>query len=132
MNAGTDYPDCEAQSYTSDSVFQDRDDDEDEDDDTENEIDEFSTDSDVNSDEGACYSSRKRSASLDPSSTPSTERQQHARVMPVISNKSSKSSLTLVEGKELSQMSLTCDDIKMSASTERLKDKTSWTQETLF
>lgn len=128
-----DYPDCEAQSYTSDSVFQDReDDDEDDDDDTENEIDEFSTDSDVNSEEGACYSGRKRSTSLDPSSTPSTERQQPFPVVLSAFSKSSKSSSTLVEGKELSQLSLTCDDVNMSIPTARLKDKTSWTQETLF
>lgn len=110
-------------------MFQDKEDD----DDTENEIDEFSTDSDVNSDEGACYSGRRRSISLEPSSTPSTERQQlFSRIAPGFGNRTSKSSSTLIEGKELSQLSLACDEMKLSASMERLKDKTTWAQETLF
>lgn len=116
-------------------MFHDKDDEEaeDEDDDTENVIDEFSTDSDINSEDGACYSGHKRSASLDPSTTPSTERHYpFAGVLPGFDGKSSKSSSTLVEDKELSQLSLTCDNLKGSLATDRLKERGTWSKETLF
>lgn len=121
---GTDYPDFEAQSYASDSVFHDE-----EEEDTDNEIEEFSTDSDVNSDEGACYGGRpKLSASLDTSTTPTSDRP--ACAVPG----SSKSSSTLVgsQEKELSQLSLTESVRRMSSSSGRLDDRNTWAQETLF
>lgn len=128
--SGTDYPDFDVQSY-SESVFQDKDC-EDEEDDTENEIEEFSTDSDVNSEDGACYNGRKRRTSLEPFSASSTERQKFFPRIKQFDCKSSKSSSTLLEDKELSQLSLIYDDSKTSPSTSKLKDKISWAQETLF
>ncbi|KAJ8951764.1 hypothetical protein NQ318_012615 [Aromia moschata] len=120
---GTDYPDFEAQSFASDSVF--RDDAEN----TDNEVDEFSTDSDVNSDEGACYGGRPRlSVSPDTNTTPTSDKPHCA--MPG----SSKSSSTLIESqeKELSQLSLIDRVRRLSASSGRLDEKHSWAQETLF
>lgn len=118
---GTDYPDFEAQSFASDSVFQE------DEEDTDNEVEEFSTDSDVNSDEGACYGGRARlSASLEASITPTSERP--ACAVPG----SSKSSSTLVgsQEKDLSQLSLTESVRKVSSG--RLDDRNTWAQETLF
>ncbi|KAJ8954106.1 hypothetical protein NQ314_007156 [Rhamnusium bicolor] len=118
---GTDYPDFEAQSFTSDSVFQDE-----EEENTDNEIDEFSTDSDVNSDEGACYGGRP-SISLDTSTTLSDR-------PPCGVPGSSKSSSTLVESqeKELSQLCLIDSVRRLSTSSGKLDEKKSWAQETLF
>lgn len=100
-----------------------------EEEDTDNEIEEFSTDSDVNSDEGACYGGRPRlSASLDTSTTLTSDRP------PCAVPGSSKSSSTLVgsQEKELSQLSLTESVRRMSASSGRLDDRNTWAQETLF
>ncbi|XP_050498273.1 uncharacterized protein LOC114329730 [Diabrotica virgifera virgifera] len=106
---GTDIPDFEVQSFSSDSVFQD------DDEDTDHEMDEFSTnseansdDSDVDSENGACY--RGRSIRL---TVP-------VDIEPI---PSSKSSSTLVgHDKSSSEHS----------SVINLDEKKSWVQETLF
>ncbi|XP_023030112.2 uncharacterized protein [Leptinotarsa decemlineata] len=117
---GNDYPESEAQSGASDSVFQE------EEEATENEIDEFSTDSDVNSEEGACYRGRRHrlSISMD-SATPTSERPPYN--LPDL-RRSSRSSLTIVgnEDRELSQLSLP-DSIRVE-----LGERKAWPQETLF
>ncbi|KAG5877897.1 hypothetical protein JTB14_009646 [Gonioctena quinquepunctata] len=122
---GNDYPDLEVHSYVSDSVFQ-------EEEDTDNEIDGFSTDSDVNSDDGACYRSRPRlSVSMDTNTTPSSERPTPTSERPrcdLPEFSRSRSSLTLVDnqGRELSQLSLV-DGVR-----DHLDEKKNWAQETLF
>ncbi|CAG9860699.1 unnamed protein product [Phyllotreta striolata] len=98
---GTDIPDVEAQSLASDSVFQE------DDEDTERELDEFSTDSDANSEDGACY-----------------ERRRIRLTVPVDIEHipSSKTSSTLVGSQ----------DRNLSASSLDSLDKHSWVQEALF
>ncbi|CAH1110560.1 unnamed protein product [Psylliodes chrysocephalus] len=103
---GTDVPDFEVQSFASDSVFQE------DDEDTEHEVDEFSTDSDVNSDDGACYGRRRirLTVPVDIEHIPS-----------------SKTSSTLVGSQE--------KNISLSSSENslvNLEDKQSWVQEALF
>ncbi|KAJ8922816.1 hypothetical protein NQ315_007851, partial [Exocentrus adspersus] len=119
---GTDYPDLEAQSFASDSVFHE------EEEDTDNEVEEFSTDSDVNSDEGACYGGRHGfSVSLETNVTPVGERP------PCDLPASSRSSSTLVgsQERELSQLSMS-ESVRRLPSSERLGERSSWAQETLF
>ncbi|KAJ8974569.1 hypothetical protein NQ317_018082 [Molorchus minor] len=120
---GTDYPDFEAQSFVSDSVFHD------DEENTDNEVDEFSTDSDVNSDEGACYAGRPRLSVSVETTTPTSDIPHGGMPSP------SKSSSTLVgsQEKELSQLSLLDSVRRLSTSTSgRLDEKKSWAQETLF
>lgn len=56
----------------------------------------------------------------------------YSQVVPENRCKSSKSSSTLVEGKELSQLSLNENARRLSVSSERLDERRSWAQETLF
>lgn len=86
-----DYPDLEAHSFTSDSMFPD-------DDciDTDEEVDPFSTDSDGSvSEKGACCQNYKYSRSSKESLTPINERPPCP--LPISSTRSSTQSLTLVE-----------------------------------
>lgn len=125
------YPEYDVQSYTSDSVFNDDDIEEN----TENEVDEqFSTDSDINSDDGAYYGRRNIANIMKKDVT-----------LNAINNRNfTKSSSTLVEEsgdtggtEEMPQLSFTeggsAITRKLSMSSGNIdSSRHQWTQETLF
>ncbi|KAL3266584.1 hypothetical protein HHI36_010748 [Cryptolaemus montrouzieri] len=116
----TDYPEVEPPSCVSDSIFENVCDD------TDNEVDEFSTDSDVNDEQGACCSRQQFSVPRD-----NTDRSLTSSFISLGTTvrRSSKSSLTIVESPE--EEFGTEFARPMSTSSSRDKEK-SWTQEILF
>uniref|UniRef100_A0AAR5P9Z8 Uncharacterized protein n=1 Tax=Dendroctonus ponderosae TaxID=77166 RepID=A0AAR5P9Z8_DENPD len=124
---GTDYPEeCEGLSYVCDTYP-------DEDENTENGVDPFDTDSDVNSEEGACYDKRTTVCVVSNESSPTiTNASKRASLEPAIpgSSRTSKSSSTLFEG-GLPQISV-ADVHRLSVSSSKIDKKCSWAQETLF
>lgn len=116
---GTDCPDFEVPSYASDSVFHDE-----EEEGTENEIDEFSTDSDVNSDDGTCYHTSRPGGSYEFRLSPSCEMIQGCAI-PSSSTRSSRSSSTLVGSqRDLSQqLSLAENARRLSVSAEKMRER---------
>ncbi|KAL1506297.1 hypothetical protein ABEB36_005688 [Hypothenemus hampei] len=130
---GTDCPeDCEGLSYACD-VFPD------EEENTENGVDPFDTDSDVNSEEGACYDKRTTICVVTNENSPivneGNKRHSIDQTLPSTSgadyNRTSRSSSTLLERSQLPQISL-ADVHRLSSSSSRINKKPSWTQETLF
>ncbi|KAF7272038.1 hypothetical protein GWI33_015154 [Rhynchophorus ferrugineus] len=130
---GTEYPDCEGLSYACDTYPDE------EDENTENGVDPFDTDSDVNSEEGACYDKRTTVCVLSNETSPTisadSRRQLTTEETPLTvkleMGKPSKSSSTIFEATRLPQISLT-DVHRLSMSSGTLEKKCSWTQETLF
>lgn len=131
-----DYPDLDIQSFTSDSVFRDEEEECDVDD-TEDEVDPFSTDSDLSeTDKGACC--RRTSLKFNKDSkdtlTPSSITERPPFPLPSTSNKSS-SSMTLVNNNDDIM-----DDIKTIQLRDTLckstlsidRDSHKWSKETLF
>ncbi|XP_066245330.1 uncharacterized protein [Euwallacea similis] len=130
---GTDDPEeCEQGfSYICDSLP-------DEEENTENGVDPFDTDSDVNSEEGACYDKRTTvcvvSNETSPTISDGTKRHSLTRQPFPSTSKgsySSKSSSLLYESSQLPQISL-ADVHRLSSSSGRIDKKSSWAQETLF
>ncbi|XP_063923252.1 uncharacterized protein LOC135137501 [Zophobas morio] len=121
---GADYTDLDVASYTSDSVFQeDRDS-------TDDEVEQFSTDSDL-SDAGACYNRRKKKDNICDSLVPTPVNEGPSCMSPKISIKSSsKSSLTVVENLEQPEETVTDGTRKSSTSSINIDEPRA--QETLF
>lgn len=131
---GTENPDCEGLSYACDTYP------EEEDENTENGVDPFDTDSDVNSEEGACYDKRTTVCVLSSETSPTisngSKSYRHLIDVPPCSSKTefsrtSKSSSTLFETSQLPQISVT-DVHRLSASSSKIDTKCSWAKETLF
>lgn len=120
-----DYPDLDIQSFASDSVFRDE---EDECEDTEDEVDPFSTDSDVSETERGACCRRVSLHSKDSKDTltPSSERPPFP--LPSTSNKS-LSSQTLVND-DIKTIQLKDTLCKSALSLE--KESRNWSKETLF
>lgn len=151
VHSETDYPDdCEGLSYVCDTFP-------DEEENTENGVDPFDTDSDVNSDEGACYDKRTTVCvmSEDTSPTLSNDTKRYLSYFKNILESSgnvcsrnslehplpstsrspdhrpSKSSSMLYENAQLPQISM-ADVHRLSSSSGKIDKKSSWAQETLF
>lgn len=127
-----DYPDLDIQSFASDSVFHDE---EEECEDTSDEVDPFSTDSDVSDTEkGACcrrssVQKRDSSKSSKDTLTPSSERPPYP--LPSTSDRCSSRSLTLVEDMDKKAAPIPLADT-LCRSTLGLERERKWSQETLF
>lgn len=122
-----DYPDLEIQSFASDSVFRD----EEECEDTDDEVDPFSTDSDISETEkGACCrrTSIQSKCSKD-TLTPSSERPPFP--LPSTSNKSSSLTLVNDDSVEIGKKTIQLRDT-LCKSTLNLDNERKWSQETLF
>ncbi|KAK9876584.1 hypothetical protein WA026_013963 [Henosepilachna vigintioctopunctata] len=113
------YPDEEPLSCVSDSIFENVCDD------TDNEVDEFSTDSELNDEQGACCSRQQFRIPRD-----NTERSLTPSIVSLGTTvrRSSRSSLTIVESPE-EEFGVELGEV--SASTSKSEDK-SWAQEILF
>ncbi|XP_030766883.1 uncharacterized protein LOC115890720, partial [Sitophilus oryzae] len=130
---GTDYPDCEGLSYVG-STYPDE-----EEENTENGVDPFDTDSDVNSEEGACYDKRTTVCVVSENTSPTISADNQRTTMEQLCtpsnrpdfSRASKSSSTLFESTRLPQISLT-DVHRLSSSSGTLEKKYPWSQETLF
>ncbi|XP_050298694.1 uncharacterized protein LOC126737727 [Anthonomus grandis grandis] len=130
---GTDYfEDYDAISYACDTYP-------DEEENTENGVDPFDTDSDVNSEDGACYDKRTKVCvvSNDSSSTISNGGSRYSTEHPHPCNsktdlsRESRSSSTLFECCQLPQITF-AEVHRLASSTTEIDRKNSWTQETLF
>lgn len=126
-----DYPDLEANSYASDSVFHDE-----EIEDTDEEVDPFSTDSDVSdSEKGACCRTASIKQDYSKSSkdtlTPSSDRPPCP--LPSPSQRSSTQSLTMIGevNEKYSSLSIPLADSACKSSTN-LGNSGKWSEETLF
>jgi hypothetical protein len=121
---GADYTDLDVASYTSDSVFQeDRDS-------TDDEVEQFSTDSDL-SDAGACYNRRRKKTSFCESLVSTPVNEGPSCVSPKISVRSFKSSSTIVENLDQPEVSLT-DSARRSSTSSSINIEELRAQETLF
>ncbi|XP_044255766.1 uncharacterized protein LOC123005833 [Tribolium madens] len=117
---GADYTDLDVVSYTCDSVFQE------ERDSTDDEVDQFSTDSDL-TDAGACYNRRKKKNCICDSSGATPVNEGPSCVSPKISIKSSsKSSVTVIETVEQPE------SIQKSSTSSSINVEEPRAQETLF
>ncbi|KAJ3631164.1 hypothetical protein MTP99_012308 [Tenebrio molitor] len=121
---GADYTDLDVASYTSDSVFQeDRDS-------TDDEVEQFSTDSDL-SDAGACYNRRRKKTSFCESLVSTPVNEGPSCVSPKISVRSFKSSSTIVENLDQPEVSLT-DSARKSSTSSSINIEELRAQEILF
>lgn len=131
---GTECPeDCEGLSYACDTYPG-------EDENTENGVDPFDTDSDVNSEEGACYDKRTTVCVLSSETSPTISNGSKRQLIDFPAscskteyNRPSKSSSSIFQtSHQLPQISVT-DVHRLSSSSSKIDQlKCSWAQETLF